>query len=166
MGHQPAPFHSAQPRECTYLCFYCFKFAGVDLSIRDGGERSDVDHGASGNEGRRCAIDRRPLPCLKKQNSALGGEIARAVPTIGLKPDVQLVEESLVKNPVTKWMQPIVRREELARFKREFVSLHALSQERGDHFSRVKKALVAAGVKPVADPDLLGQTLYRRSDIP
>ncbi len=80
--------------------------------------------------------------------------------------DQGFIAVDLVKNPVTKWMQPIVRREELARFKREFVSLHALSQERGDHFSRVKKALVAAGVKPVADPDLLGQTLYRRSDIP
>jgi hypothetical protein len=80
--------------------------------------------------------------------------------------DQGFIAVDLVKNPVTKWMQPIVRRDELARFKREFVSLHALSQERGDHFRRVKKALVAAGVKPVADPDLLGQTLYRRSDIP
>jgi hypothetical protein len=80
--------------------------------------------------------------------------------------DQGFLTADIVKNPVTKWMQPIVRREELARFKREFVSLHALAQERGDHFMRVKKALVAAGVKPVADPDLLGQTLYRRSDIP
>lgn len=80
--------------------------------------------------------------------------------------DQGFIAVDIVKNPVTKWMQPIVRAEELARFKREFVSLRVLSQERGDHFRRVKKTLVAAGIEPVADPDLLGQTLYRRSDIP
>ncbi|MUT27234.1 MULTISPECIES: hypothetical protein [Mesorhizobium] len=82
-----------------------------------------------------------------------------------------LVEKGLlatvtVKNPVTGWMQPIVRKEELERYQREYVSLHALARERGEHFARVKKALVAAGVVPVGDPDELKQTLYRRSDIP
>lgn len=76
-----------------------------------------------------------------------------------------LVTET-VKNPVTGWMQPIVREEELERFRREYVSLHALARERGEHFARVKKSLVAAGVVPVGDPDELKQTLYRRSDIP
>ncbi|MCT8991092.1 TniQ family protein [Chelativorans sp. SCAU2101] len=71
-----------------------------------------------------------------------------------------------VKNPVTGWMQPIVRREELARFRREYVSLNNLARERGEHFARVKKSLVAAGVYPVADPTELKLTLYRRSDIP
>jgi hypothetical protein len=71
-----------------------------------------------------------------------------------------------VKNPVTGWMQPTVREEELERFRREYASLHTLARERGEHFGRMKKALVAAGVSPVADPDELKQTLYRRSDIP
>lgn len=75
-----------------------------------------------------------------------------------------LVTET-VKNPVTGWMQPIVREEELARFRREYVSLNNLARERGEHFARVKKALVAAGVVPVGDPGELKQTLYRRSDI-
>jgi hypothetical protein len=97
-------------------------------------------------------------------------ELERLLPaksrTVKALIDQGFMAADIVKNPVTKWMQPIVRREELARFQREFVSLHVLSQERGDHFRRVKKALAAAGVKPVADPNLLGQTLYRRSDIP
>ncbi|NGO51057.1 TniQ family protein [Allomesorhizobium camelthorni] len=76
-----------------------------------------------------------------------------------------LVAET-VKNPVTGWMQPVVLPDELARFKSEFASLHILSREGGEHIRRVKKSLVAAGVHPVADPELLGQTLYRRSDLP
>lgn len=71
-----------------------------------------------------------------------------------------------VKNPVTGWMQPIVRDEDLQRFRQEYVSLHTLARERGEHFARVKKSLVAVGVVPVGDPDELKQTLYRRSDIP
>lgn len=77
-----------------------------------------------------------------------------------------ILSAETVKNPVTGWMQPIVRPDKLARFKSEFVSLHVLSKERGEHFRRVKKALVAAGVQPVADPELLGQTLYRRAELP
>jgi len=81
-----------------------------------------------------------------------------------------LVEKGLlatvtVKNPVTGWMQPIVREEELDRFQHEYVSLHTLARERGEHFAPVKKALVAAGVVPVGDPAELKQTLYRRSDV-
>ncbi|MFU0504597.1 TniQ family protein [Pseudaminobacter sp. NGMCC 1.201702] len=77
-----------------------------------------------------------------------------------------LLTAETVKNPVTGWMQPIVREEDLQRFRQEYVSLHTLARERGEHFARVKKALVAAGVVPVGDPDELKQTLYRRSDIP
>lgn len=70
-----------------------------------------------------------------------------------------------VKNPVTGWMQPIVGDEDLQRFRQEYVSLHTLARERGEHFARVKKSLVAAGVVPVGDPSELKQTLYRRSDV-
>ena len=70
-----------------------------------------------------------------------------------------------VKNPVTGWMQPIVRSEELERFRREFVSLHALARERDVHFLKVKKSLVAAGIATVGDPDAMKQTLYRRADV-
>ncbi|MFB9985008.1 TniQ family protein [Mesorhizobium kowhaii] len=82
-----------------------------------------------------------------------------------------LVEKGLlttvtVKNPMTGWIQPIVRKEELERYRREYVSLHALARERGEHFARVKKALVVSGVFPIGDPEELKQTLYRRSDIP
>lgn len=71
----------------------------------------------------------------------------------------------IVKNPVTGWMQQIVSPKELERFLQEYVSLTGLARERGDHFSRVKKSLLAAGVTPVAHPDELKQTLYRRSEV-
>lgn len=71
----------------------------------------------------------------------------------------------VVKNPVTGWMQPLVRSEEIDRFRAEFVTLHELSRERGDHFLRVKKALSSAGVAPVGDPKQLNVTLYQRADI-
>lgn len=70
-----------------------------------------------------------------------------------------------VKNPVTGRMQPVVKIEELERFQREYATLHNLSQERGEHFARIKKQLVAAGVKPAVDPDELGFMVYRRSDL-
>ena len=73
------------------------------------------------------------------------------------------LEHRIVKNPVTGWMQPIVSTEAIARFRREYVTLSGLARERGEHFSRVKKALVAAGVEPVGDPEKLGVTLYSRN---
>ena len=76
-----------------------------------------------------------------------------------------LIETTTVKNPVTGWMQPIVRHQELERFQQEYVSLFNLAKERGEHFLRVKKALIAEGVSPVADPAEIGLTLYRRSDL-
>lgn len=76
-----------------------------------------------------------------------------------------LIETETVKNPITGWMQPIVKHEELERFRQEYVSLFNLAKERGEHFQRVKKALIAAGVSPVADPAEIGLTLYQRSDL-
>ncbi len=105
------------------------------------------------------AYDGHSLRDLEKLLSA-GTYAVKALVEKGL-----LVSET-VKNPVTGWMQPIVREEELERFRREYVSLHTLARERGEHFARIKKSLVAAGVAPVGDPGELRQTLYRRSAIP
>lgn len=71
-----------------------------------------------------------------------------------------------VRNPVTKWMQPIVRHDELARFKSEYVTLFDLSREKGLHFRKVKQSLVEANVVPIADPEQIGLSLYRRSELP
>lgn len=69
-------------------------------------------------------------------------------------------------NPVNRCPQTIVMPEDLAAFKETYVSLMNLAKERGEHFARIKKTLAAVGVDPVADPDKLGITLYRRSEIP
>jgi TniQ protein len=71
-----------------------------------------------------------------------------------------------IRNPVTKWMQPIVRDDELIRFKNEYVSLFGLAREKKEHHRKVKRALIEAGVQPVADPDLIFHSLYRRADLP
>ena len=76
------------------------------------------------------------------------------------------LEHRIVKNPVTGWMQPIVPHEAFEQFRREYVTLNGLARECGEHFRRVKKALVAAGVEPVADPGKLDVTLYRRAHLP
>ena len=55
---------------------------------------------------------------------------------------------------------------ELSRFRDAYVSLFALSREKGEHHLKVKDILTDAGVRPVADPDLIGLSLYRRSDLP
>lgn len=80
--------------------------------------------------------------------------------------DHGFLETETVRNPVTKWMQPIVRHEELARFKSEYVTLFDLSREKGLHFRKVKQSLVEAGVDPIADPELIGLSMYRRADVP
>ncbi|TIR76346.1 MAG: hypothetical protein E5X15_18255 [Mesorhizobium sp.] len=69
-------------------------------------------------------------------------------------------------NPVNRCPQTIVMPEDLAAFKETYVSLMNLAKERGDHFARIKKTLAAVGVKPIADPDEIGITLYLRSEIP
>jgi len=77
-----------------------------------------------------------------------------------------LIAVETVANPVMKRMQPVVRPEELARFRKEYASLHVLAIERGVHHLRMKQDLAAAGVTPVADSSELQVSLYRRPDIP
>ncbi|WP_294642433.1 TniQ family protein [uncultured Aureimonas sp.] len=80
--------------------------------------------------------------------------------------DLGLMAASTVPNPVTNAPQRVVTRDELARFRREYVLLHGLAASRGVHSLRVKKELAAAGVEPVVERSVLDATLYRRSDIP
>ena len=54
---------------------------------------------------------------------------------------------------------------EVERFEAEFVSLFALAKQRGKHFRAVKKEIEATGAKPAMDPDEVGATFYRCSQI-
>jgi len=55
---------------------------------------------------------------------------------------------------------------EIAAFQKEFVSAWDLRRERRMHVARLKEELQARGVSPALDPDVVGATFYRRSDIP
>jgi hypothetical protein len=68
-------------------------------------------------------------------------------------------------NPINRCPTVIVPTEEVERFEREFVSLFSLAKQRGAHFRVLKKALEAAGVRTAFDPDEVGPTFYRRSQI-
>jgi hypothetical protein len=68
-------------------------------------------------------------------------------------------------NPVNRCPSVIVPTAEIERFEREFTSLFALAEQKGRHFRGLKKELQAAGVKPAFDPEKIGATFYRRSDV-
>jgi hypothetical protein len=46
-----------------------------------------------------------------------------------------------------------------------YVSLFVLAKQQGRHFRAVKKELEAADVKPALDPETVGATFFRRSEI-
>jgi hypothetical protein len=70
-----------------------------------------------------------------------------------------------VINPINKCPQTVVMPTEVERFRREYVSLFALAKERGRHFRKLKQELDDAGVEPAFDPDEIGATVYRRSQV-
>ncbi|WP_454917706.1 TniQ family protein [Xanthobacter sediminis] len=77
----------------------------------------------------------------------------------------RLLPVEMVKNPVRRQRQPIVRRDALAEFQRQYVSLQALARERGIGHLALKRVLNLEGVLPVRDPNALHLTLYRRADV-
>lgn len=67
-------------------------------------------------------------------------------------------------NAVNRCPQTLVAAKELKRFKARFVSLWALSKERGTYIATLKGKLDRAGVMPAFDPAAIGARFYRRSD--
>lgn len=76
-----------------------------------------------------------------------------------------LLPVEMVKNPVRRQIQPIVRPDVLAEFERQYASLQTLARERGIGHLALKRALEADGISPVRDPGVLHLTLYRRADV-
>lgn len=67
-------------------------------------------------------------------------------------------------NGVNRCAQTLIAANELKRFKASFVSLWALSKERGLYIATLKGKLDRAGVMPAFDPVAIGARFYRRSD--
>lgn len=70
-----------------------------------------------------------------------------------------------VINPVNRCPVTIVPTEEVERFEAEFVTLFAIARQQCRHHMAVKKEFTAAGVKPAMNPEKVGATIYRRSDL-
>jgi hypothetical protein len=60
--------------------------------------------------------------------------------------------------------QTLVANKELKRFKARFVSLWALSKERGMYIATLKSKLDRARIEPAFDPVAIGARFYRRRD--
>ncbi len=67
---------------------------------------------------------------------------------------------------VKKFPQLIVKPDELAKFRKKFVSLFGLAHETEVNFRAVKKALDAAGVEPVFDRKKIAKMFYSRKKVP
>jgi hypothetical protein len=63
-------------------------------------------------------------------------------------------------NPISRCPQTLVSNEETAKFKATYVSLWALSKERGVYIATLKKRLDRAGAKPAFDPAKIGARSY------
>ncbi|MDH2403255.1 TniQ family protein [Bradyrhizobium sp. SSUT18] len=75
------------------------------------------------------------------------------------------LKTATVINPVNRCPMTVVPDDEAARFEAEFVTLFALARQQGRHHMAVKKEIEAAGAKPALDPEPIGATLYRRSQV-
>jgi hypothetical protein len=70
-----------------------------------------------------------------------------------------------VVNPVNRCPTVIVPAEKVERFEREYISLFTLAKQQGRHFRKVKQKLDAADIRPALDPEKVGATFYRRTDL-
>lgn len=75
------------------------------------------------------------------------------------------LKSETVINPVNRCPMTVVPTAAAERFEAEFVTLFAIARQQGRHHMVVKKELDAAGVKPAMNPEKVGATIYRRSDL-
>jgi hypothetical protein len=68
-------------------------------------------------------------------------------------------------NPVNRCPQVMVKRTEVARFQKTYISLYRLARDRGQHIKAVKTEMKAAGVKPAFDTVKIKATFYWVSDL-
>ncbi len=69
---------------------------------------------------------------------------------------------SIKVNPVTRLDQRVVSEEELARFTKQFVTLHSLAKETGIYFRKLANQLSEDEIKPAFDPNSVHATFYER----
>ena len=79
--------------------------------------------------------------------------------------DNGFIAAECVPNPVTKQIQTIIRPEELERFQNEFIGLHVLAKERGQHFRKVTIELQAKDIRPAFDPMQVRAIFYRMAEL-
>lgn len=65
-------------------------------------------------------------------------------------------------NPVNRCPQVMVKREEVARFQKTYISLYRLARDRHQHIKMVKTELKAAGIKPAFNTVKIKATFYFR----
>jgi len=65
-------------------------------------------------------------------------------------------------NPVTRLSRRVVSEEELARFTKRFVTLHAFAKETGIHFRKLANHFSEDEIKPAIDPNSVHATFYER----
>lgn len=72
---------------------------------------------------------------------------------------------SAVVNPVTRLKQRVVHEEELGRFMKQFVTLHALAKEKSIHFRKLADQFRADEIMPAFDQRSVHATFYERTAI-
>ena len=75
-----------------------------------------------------------------------------------------VLPSSTIVNPTNRCPTRVVAVEDVAHFETTYVSLNILAEERGVHFMRLQKMLVAAGISPALGRDVYHATFYRRAD--
>ena len=82
----------------------------------------------------------------------------------------QLIEAEAISvqaaiDPLTRIPTRIITYDELDRFRKRYVSLHALSKETGSHMNALNRSLQAKGIMPVEFSVPVNATFYRRDEV-
>jgi hypothetical protein len=93
---------------------------------------------------------------------------AEARRLLALRPAAPILPHTVIGTTKSSRRLPklMFHRQDIEAFNRDYATLSTLCRETGRHHQTVMRALTQAGVRPVADPKVLGFTLFRRSDIP
>lgn len=114
-------------------------------------------------------VDPTAVAKVLRRPEATGLSLRKAARELGTSDDAleALIAEKHIAcfvgiNPVNRCPQRLVAAAEIKRFKARYVSLWALSKERGVYIATLKTALDRAGVKPAFDPVKIGARFYLR----
>ncbi|WP_146221765.1 hypothetical protein [Methylobacterium sp. B4] len=82
-----------------------------------------------------------------------------------------LVEQGMLRthmsvHPETRAPIRVIDRDDIEKFKAEYVSLFDLARERGNHHLKIKAELEAAGIQPALRQEVFSAAFYRKSALP